>query len=156
MTVRRATPADRDALVEFNTAMAEETEDKQLSRERLTRGVQSVFEDSAKGFYLVAEANETVAGGLLVTREWSDWRNAYYWWIQSVYVLPQFRGQGVYARLHRYVEELATESGEVCAIRLYVDRDNARAKSVYSTLGMKPARYDFYEVDVACDTTDFA
>jgi GNAT superfamily N-acetyltransferase len=156
MTIRRATIDDLEALVHFNSAMAEETEGKQLSRDLLTRGVRAVFEDPAKGFYLLAETEGTAAGGLMVTVEWSDWRNAYFWWIQSVFVRPEFRGRGVYAMLHRHIEELAAATGDVCGIRLYVDRENARAKSVYERLGMTPARYDFYETELPGDGADFA
>jgi GNAT superfamily N-acetyltransferase len=143
--IRTATRDDRDALVRFNAAMARETEGKALSVETLQRGVDAVFADANKGFYLIADSGDRPAGALLVTTEWSDWRNAYFWWIQSVYVLPEYRRQGIYTQLHRHVETMAASRPDVCGIRLYVDRDNARAKTTYERLGMKPARYDFYE-----------
>ncbi len=143
--IRKATRDDRDALVDFNAAMARETEDKILSHETLSRGVDAVFADGSKGFYLIAESKKVPAGALLVTSEWSDWRNAYFWWIQSVYVVPDCRRQGVYTELHRHVETMAAARGDVCGIRLYVDHDNARAKVTYERVGMNPARYDLYE-----------
>ncbi|MFQ5511215.1 MAG: GNAT family N-acetyltransferase [Candidatus Krumholzibacteriia bacterium] len=155
ISIRRATINDLESIVAFNAAMAKETEARELSVEVLSRGVRSVLDDAAKGFYLVAETGGTTAGGLLVTDEWSDWHNAYYWWIQSVYVRPQFRGRGVYQRLHRVVEEMAAGQG-VCGIRLYVDRGNERAKNVYRRLGMTPARYEFYETSTPGDGPDFA
>jgi GNAT superfamily N-acetyltransferase len=143
--VRRAALADVDTLVRFNRAMAEETEGKELSRTVLSDGVRSVFEDPGKGFYLVAEANGTPVGSLLITYEWSDWRNATVWWIQSVYVQPERRGRGIYRILHRHVESLARSAGNVCGLRLYVDGGNSAAKAVYAKLGMVKSRYDLFE-----------
>jgi GNAT superfamily N-acetyltransferase len=143
--VRRAAPADVDALVRFNRAIAEETEGKELSQPVVSAGIRSVFEDPGKGFYIVAVAGGTPVGSLLVTREWSDWRNAYYWWIQSVYVRPEHRGRGIYTILHRYVEELARSEGNVCGLRLYVDSGNSAAKAVYGKMGMLKSRYDLFE-----------
>jgi GNAT superfamily N-acetyltransferase len=143
--IREATKDDRDALVRFNEAMAWETEEKSLARERLSAGVDAVLNDRSKGFYLIAAIEDQAAGGLLVTSEWSDWRNAFFWWIQSVYVEPRYRKTGVYKALHRKVEDLARLSGDVCGIRLYVDRDNTRAKATYEHLGMTEGRYNFYE-----------
>ena len=96
-------------------------------------------------FYLIAIIEYTPVGGLLVTPEWSDWRNAFFWWIQSVYVEPRFRKTGVYTALHRSVEDMARSRGDVCGIRLYVDQNNSRAKTVYRRLGMTKGRYEFYE-----------
>jgi GNAT superfamily N-acetyltransferase len=145
LTIRRAVRADTDTLVRFNLAMAEETEGKTLSPSVLGAGVRSVFDDPSKGFYVIAEAAGKPVGGLLVTPEWSDWRNAYYWWIQSVYVEPASRRHGVYTRLHRYVESAAKSALDVCGIRLYVDGNNAAARSVYERMGMARSRYDFFE-----------
>ena len=143
--IRKAMRDDRGALIDFNEALARETEDKTLSRDLLSEGVDAVFDDPEKGFYLIAEVGDQPAGGLLVTTEWSDWRNAYFWWIQGVYVIPSCRKMGVYTKLHRFVAETGRSRGDVCGIRLYVDRDNARAKATYERLGMTTSRYDFYE-----------
>lgn len=145
LKVRRATRNDREHIVRINVDLARETEDETLDPEKVSAGVDAVFTDATKGFYLVCECDGDVGGGLLVTTEWSDWRNQYYWWIQSVYVYPKFRKRGVYSALHRQVERLARHSGDVRAIRLYVDRHNRRAMATYEQLGMKPGRYNFYE-----------
>lgn len=147
LEIRKATPDDIDALVEFNQAMALETEGKSLAAETLAAGVRAVFDSPARGWYLVAVQDGVRVGGLLITPEWSDWRNADYWWIQSVYVRPEFRGRGVYSALHRRVEELARRDERVCGLRLYVDSDNSAAKAVYKKMGLAPSRYDLYEID---------
>ena len=145
VTIRKAVFSDVDALVRFNLAMATETEGKMLPLPLLAAGVRSVFDDPSKGFYVIAEEDGKPIGGLLVTPEWSDWRNAFYWWIQSVYVEPSSRKRGVYKRLQRHVESAARSAGNVCGLRLYVDGSNAAAKSVYEKLGMSASRYDFFE-----------
>ena len=98
-----------------------------------------------RGFYLVAEVAGAVAGCLLITYEWSDWRNRMFWWIQSVYVKPEFRGRGVYTALDGKVRELAAREGNVCGFRLYVHKGNARAQEVYRSLGMEETAYLVYE-----------
>lgn len=145
VTIRKAVVSDVDALVRFNLAMAAETEGKMLPLPLLAAGVRSVFDDPSKGFYVIAEEGGKPIGGLLVTPEWSDWQNAFYWWIQSVYVEPSSRKRGVYKRLQRHVESAARSAGNVCGLRLYVDGSNAAAKSVYEKLGMSASRYDVFE-----------
>lgn len=145
MKVRLAARADIDALVGFNQAMALETEGKVLETSVLTPGVAAVFDDANKGFYVVAEEGETVAGGLLVTFEWSDWRNKWFWWIQSVYVRPEHRGRSVYGQMYEFVKILADQRGNVCGFRLYVERENERAQRVYEKLGMHRSHYLAYE-----------
>ena len=145
--IRSATPGDVETLVAFQMDMASETEDKSLDPEALKRGVTAVFESSQRGFYLVAEARGQVVGDLLVTYEWSDWNNANRWWIQSVYVDRQWRRKGVYRALYGHVQEMARSTGEVCAIRLYVERGNLVGQRTYETLGMVQAPYYIYEVD---------
>jgi GNAT superfamily N-acetyltransferase len=154
MEIRRGRPGDRDALVAFNLAMAHETEGRELDRETVNSGVAAVFQSEDRGFYLVATSPggpdsrmSKIIGGLLITYEWSDWRNGVIWWIQSVYVEPGWRRRGVYRRLYETVKADALERGDVAGIRLYVERDNAVAHSVYGTLGMELARYDMYEDD---------
>ena len=146
MIIRTANEKDADALVDFNQAMAMETEGKALERETLTKGVNAVFRDPARGFYVVAEQDGQIAGGLMVTYEWSDWRNGWFWWIQSVYVRPEARGTGVYSRLYAFVQEKAENDPEgVCGFRLYVEKENERAMKVYEKLGMSECDYKMYE-----------
>ena len=145
--VRPAVGTDLNTLVDFNAAMARETEDKVLDRDRLRTGVAAVLQGKDRGFYLVAESDGRVVGQLLVTTEWSDWRNGYFWWIQSVYVHQDYRGRGVYRTLHRHVETEARRQSDVCGLRLYVVRDNLVAQEVYARLDMRQCRYDMYETD---------
>lgn len=143
--IRDAVREDADTLVEFNLQMAMETEAKRLDTRVLAAGVDAVFDDPARGFYLVAVVDGTVAGSLLVTTEWSDWRNGLFWWIQSVYVLPDFRRKGVYRALYREVRERAGRSSQVCGCRLYVERENHTAQEAYRRIGMKDAGYLVFE-----------
>ena len=145
MEIRLASRADTDALVEFNQAMALETEGKELAKEVLSPGVSAVFEDVNKGFYVVAEVDDSVVGGLLVTFEWSDWRNKWFWWIQSVYIRPEYRGRSIYRRMYEFVKMRADDRGNVCGFRLYVEHDNISAQRVYEKLGMERSNYLAYE-----------
>lgn len=143
--IRDAAPADAPALAEFNCLMALETEGVRLTPAVVRRGVEAVFADPARGFYAVAEIDHAVAAALLVTREWSDWRNAEWWWIQSVYVRAPHRRRGLYRALHRYVAARANAAGNVCGLRLYVERGNAVAQATYAALGMRETRYQLFE-----------
>lgn len=143
--VRLATSGDVATIVAFNEAMARETEDKGLSTERLRAGVAAVLSDPGRGVYRVALVDGREAGCLLITREWSDWRNAWFWWIQSVYVAPWARRRGVYVALHEEVRRAARAAGDVCGLRLYVDSENAGAMRTYERVGMHHARYEMYE-----------
>ncbi len=145
--VRDATTADADARAAFQQAMARETEGKSLDGGLLQKGVNSVFGAPEKGGYLVAEAEGRVVGSLLITVEWSDWRNATFWWIQSVFVDAQWRRKGVYRALHDHVLAAARATDGVCGVRLYVDKDNHGAQQTYQSLGMTKSHYDMYEVD---------
>jgi GNAT superfamily N-acetyltransferase len=142
---RRATPADISSIVQFQIAMAEETEDLKLDSQIVTGGVKAVFDDPARGQYYVAERDRLVIASLLITYEWSDWRNGPVWWIQSVYVLPEARRQGVYAGLYAFVKGFAEADPNVQGIRLYVDRRNSLAQTVYSRLGMNGEHYQVFE-----------
>ena len=144
MRIRLATPADAGALIEFNAAMALETEGKELLPDVIGAGVRSLLGNPAAGFYLLAEQDSAV-GSLMITKEWSDWRNGTFWWIQSVYVRPEFRRQGVYKTLYRHVQELASKDPAVCGFRLYVERENDRAQAAYGALGMKQTHYLVFE-----------
>ena len=141
ITVRAATPNDIPFLVDCNAAMALETEHKTLDREVLTHGTQAVFDDPRRGFYLVAERDGAPAGCLLVTYEWSDWRNGDWWWFQSVYVVHEARRHGVFRALYAEVERRARTTPNVVGLRLYVERDNARAQRTYLSLGMEEEPY---------------
>jgi len=143
--IRRATTQDVAALVAFNQAMALETEGKSLDTATLTNGVSAVLDSDSRGFYLVAEQNSEVIASLMVTYEWSDWRNANFWWVQSVYVKPEHRRRGLYRALYAEVKELAEAATGVCGYRLYVERDNTIAQQTYESLGMAPTDYFMYE-----------
>ncbi len=145
--VRQATQEDASTIVAFQQAMAQETEGKTLDAELLRRGVQSLFEYPERGFYLVAEADGKVIAGLMITYEWSDWRNATFWWIQSVYVDAHWRRKGVYQALHDHVHAIAGSRDDICGIRLYVERTNHVAQQTYNSLGMSKSHYDMYEID---------
>lgn len=145
MRIRRAEAGDAASLVDFNQKMALETEGKQLDAAVLEPGVRAVFSDPNKGFYVVAEDRGSIVGGLLVTFEWSDWRNKWFWWIQSVYIVPEARGNSIYSRLYEFVKAEAVEQGDVCGFRLYVERENVHAQKVYEKLGMKNSVYFMYE-----------
>jgi ribosomal protein S18 acetylase RimI-like enzyme len=145
--IRDGVAADAPLIAAFNAAMARETEALELDPNRLLAGVRAVFDDPAKGFYLLAEQDSEVIGQLLITYEWSDWRNGVFWWIQSVYVQPEARGRGVYNRLYREAVQRAERQGDVCGLRLYVERENERAQRVYRRLGMSPTAYRMYETD---------
>ena len=148
-TIRPACLDDLEALVSFNASMALETEGKTLDMELLRQGTRAVFDSSQKGFYLVAEVDGSLVGSLLVTYEWSDWRNGGFWWIQSVYVRPEWRRMGVYSAMHRWILDTARSRPDVCGVRLYVDRNNHAARKTYRSLGMSESHYDMFEEDFA-------
>jgi len=146
ISIRRATESDADAIVHFNQAMALETEGRELSPDTLKSGVLGLLRQPHFGYYLVAEnADTTISGGLMVTYEWSDWRNACFWWIQSVYVLPNFRRQGIYRSLYENVKDLAAKEGNICGFRLYVEKENHTAQQTYEKLGMSECDYRMFE-----------
>ena len=144
-TYREAKIRDLLTIVDFQLAMARETEGIELDLYVCTRGVEAVFEDRNLGRYFIAEEGERIVGSLLITPEWSDWRNGLVWWIQSVYVIPEFRGRGVYAGLYKFVQTLAGNTELVKGIRLYVDRRNTTAQEVYRRLGMNGDHYLVFE-----------
>jgi len=143
--IRHATHDDRDDLVRFQIAMAQESEDKGLDAAQLARGIAHLLNQPTEGFYLVAQINASNVGALMVTYEWSDWRDGRFWWIQSVYVDAKFRRRGVYSALHHYVRSAAKADPEACGIRLYVERENQAAQSTYLALGMLETRYRLFE-----------
>lgn len=143
--VRPAVAADAPAIVDFQVAMAAETEGLALDRPTVEMGVAAVFADAAKGRYWVAEAEGRVVGSLLTTFEWSDWRNATVLWIQSVYVVPEARGRGVYRALHEHLKQAVETSPDLAGLRLYADHRNAAAQRVYERLGMSREHYAMFE-----------
>lgn len=144
-SIRPARRADAAAIAGFNTAMAKETEGKELIPEVIGAGVAKLLETPALGFYLVAEAAGKPIACLLITNEWSDWRNGLFWWIQSVYVVTEWRRKGVYRTLYDHVREMAKSEPGVCGFRLYVEKDNAAGHRTYSSLGMELTHYQIYE-----------
>lgn len=144
LIIRRAELKDANIVSEFNQKMAWETEDKQLDPSIVNKGVNSLINNPAYGFYLVAEIEGEVVGSLMITTEWSDWRNGVFWWIQSVYVRPDYRRQGIYRELYDAVKQQAKTSN-VCGFRLYVEKENFTAQKTYQTLGMSETHYLVYE-----------
>ena len=145
LMIRKAAPADADAISRFNQAMALETEGKTLIPELVDAGVRRLLSDPALGFYVVAADGDAIVACLLVTHEWSDWRNGLFWWIQSVFVERGWRRQGVYSSLYEHVQELAAADPQVCGFRLYVEQDNVIAQQAYAALGMGATDYLIYE-----------
>ncbi len=143
--VRPANSADIDALCAFNAAMALETEGRELDSETLRTGVGKGLADPSRARYFVAERGAAVVGCLMLTQEWSDWRAGFWWWIQSVYVLPDQRRTNVYRTLHAHVLELARSDAEVIGLRLYVERGNSGAQRTYLAQGMVDAHYCVFE-----------
>jgi ribosomal protein S18 acetylase RimI-like enzyme len=145
LRVRVAQPGDAKAIVEFQLRMARETEDLELDPGTVTRGVAAVFADPGKGAYWVAERAGEVVGGLLTTFEWSDWRNGVVLWIQSVYVVPEERGRGVYRALYEHLRRRVEADSDLKGIRLYVEKRNEAAQRVYERLGMTREHYEMFE-----------
>jgi len=142
---REAVPDDAGSIVDFQVAMARETEDVELDRETLSRGVAAVFANNSLGRYFVATEEDDVIASLLITYEWSDWRAGTVWWIQSVYVVPSFRRRGVYAGLYNHVKTMVEGDAGIRGIRLYVDERNKDAQQVYARLGMNGEHYRVFE-----------
>ena len=167
--MRQARPSDVAIIAEFNVRMALETEQRRLDPARVHAGVAALLSDPAKGTYFLAEARSadsparekispnakaaggdspcSVAGQLLITYEWSDWRNGNFWWLQSVYVAEPFRGKSVFRTLFSHVQEIAKASKDVCGLRLYMDSHNSSARQTYERLGMKQTSYEIFEID---------
>ena len=143
--VRNATIDDAEALARFNRNMAMETENLSLIPAVILSGVKAVFDNPARGFYVVAELQNKIVASLLVTTEWSDWRNGELWWIQSVYVVREWRRQGLYRLLYQHVKQLADLDQNVCGFRLYVEHENKIAQHTYSELGMIETPYKMFE-----------
>lgn len=143
--LRKGQSSDLAALVQFNQAMALETEGLALDEALLKRGVSTLLSDPTKGFYLVAEMDGEIVGSLMVTFEWSDWRAMNYYWVQSVYIRPENRRQGIYGKLYQQVKDIAAKHGGAASFRLYVEQDNIKAQQTYQALGMEQSYYKMYE-----------
>lgn len=149
--IRPATAADAPTIAQFNSNMAWETEERKLDPSRVLGGVRALLNEPARGSYFIAEVSENgraiLAGQLLITHEWSDWRNGDFWWIQSVYVAEPYRNRGIFRALYQHVHDLARRDKDVCGIRLYMDAHNDRARAAYERLGMKRTDYQVFEID---------
>jgi ribosomal protein S18 acetylase RimI-like enzyme len=143
--VRLADRGDADTIVKFNVAMALETEHKELLLPVVTRGVRALFENPQHGFYLVAETADEVVGCLMITYEWSDWRCGVFWWLQSVYVKPEFRRRGVFRKLYEFLRVRAAQGAEVCGFRLCFEQSNQAAQTTYGKIGMTKTSYGVFE-----------
>jgi len=151
LTIRPAVRDDVDSIVAFSAAMAMETEQRRLDQARLREGTQSLLTTPSLGFFMVAEVQvaqrPVLVGQLMITYEWSDWRNGVFWWIQSVYVDPNWRRRGVFRRMHEAVVSQAKADPKVCGIRLYVEQENHMAETVYQRVGLALSAYKVYEED---------
>jgi len=147
LSIREAGLGDAEVIARFNLAMAQETEGRTLDEAVARRGVERALREDLGARYFLAERGGAIAGQMMITREWSDWRDGMFWWIQSVYVEPGHRRRGVFAGLYRHVEALARADLGVCGLRLYVEHRNAIARHTYEKLGMSGAGYDVFEVD---------
>ena len=145
MIIRQANETDSASIVDFQLAMAMETEQLQLHESTVIKGVAAVFADPSKGIYYVAETDEKVVGSLLTTFEWSDWRNGTVLWIQSVYVRPEFRKRSIFSRLYKHIQEKVALNPDLMGIRLYADKTNTAAHGVYKHLGMTAEHYQMFE-----------
>lgn len=145
VTIREAIYTDAEFIIHFQRSMAAETEKISLDENSATKGVNAVLKDSNKGTYIVAESDEKVIASLLLTNEWSDWRNGVILWIQSVYVLPEFRDRGVFRQMYGFVKSKVESDEKIMGIRLYVDNTNIVAQKVYASLGMNGDHYTTFE-----------
>lgn len=146
--IREARSTDANQIAEFNRRLAEETESKSLDPSTVLSGVQALLDAPEQGRYYVADADDELVGQLLLTYEWSDWRNGRFWWIQSVYVSARHRRRGVFSALYGHVEQLARLDPAVCGLRLYVEEHNASALETYRALGMSPTGYHVLEIEL--------
>ena len=145
LSIRQANAADAAVIVEFNRLLAEESEGKALDVAVLERGVSAGLADARKSVYFLAEEDGVAVGQIMFTTEWSDWRNGWFWWIQSVYVRPQARRSGVFRALFERVAQAARADGQVIGLRLYVERHNRVAQETYRRMGMEAAGYLVFE-----------
>lgn len=143
--IRIATIDDCDTITLFNTNLAQETEGIELDKETLKRGVKTTISSPDKGVYFVYEEDNQIIGQMMITNEWSDWRNGYFWWIQSVYIHQDHRKKGVFQSLYNHIKNLVEQDSSLCGLRLYVENKNETAKETYKKLGLKETYYLLYE-----------
>lgn len=143
--IEKATEAEAGRIAEFQVLMARETEGIELDAEVVNSGVGAVFDDPGKGFYLVARDEHQVVASLMITHEWSDWRARTVWWIQSLYVIPEYRRQGVFRLMYQWIQDRISQDQSIGGIRLYVDNTNTRAQKVYESIGMSGGHYRVFE-----------
>ncbi len=145
INIRCSNSNDIKTIVDFQLKMAKETENMDLNLDILNKGVSALYNDSSKGIYYVAESDHKIIASLMTTYEWSDWRNGMVLWIQSVYVLPEYRGKGVYKRMYEFLQNKVKQDPELLGLRLYVEKDNFNAQQVYKKTGMDGEHYKMFE-----------
>lgn len=145
INIRRAEPKDIPFIIEFQKKMAFETENIRLDDPAVETGVNTVFKDTSKGFYIIAEDDGNVIASLMLTPEWSDWRNGYFLWIQSLYVLTAHRNKGVFKKIYEFTKKLILSGNNYFGLRLYVEMNNTLAQEVYTKVGMDGNHYKMYE-----------
>ena len=145
LLIRSAGKEDLETIAQFNVLMAQETENKSLDESIVSKGVANLFTQPNFGFYLVAEQDKEIAACLLITYEWSDWRNGLFWWIQSVYVTKNYRCRGIFRKMYEHLITLSNEKDDVCGLRLYVEKDNRHAQQTYRSMGMSETDYCLFE-----------
>lgn len=143
--VRKARFEESDTIINFNINMAKETENIELPYEKIAPGVRGLFSNPEYGFYIVAEIDGEIAASMMITYEWTDWRNGIFWWIQSVYVREEFRRKGIYSKMYEWVKDQVKSKKDVFGFRLYVEKENINAQKTYEALGMKETVYKMYE-----------
>ena len=143
--IRKARREDAEVIAGFNQSMAMETEGRYLDDAVIGPGVKGLLENPERGFYLIVEVGQLPVACLLVTYEWSDWRNGMFWWIQSVNVIKDFRRQGIYRRMYEHLKQMAETEGGICGFRLYAENENQRAHATYRAMGMDKCRYQMFE-----------
>ena len=145
ITVKEANPGDENVIVDFQLRMAKETEQIDLDRDIVNKGVNAVLNSPGKGIYFVAESGNKIIASLLITFEWSDWRNGNVYWIHSIYVLPEFRKKGVFKTMYLHLKNIAQKDKNIVGLRLYVDKTNTNARKVYEIMGMDGDHYMLFE-----------
>ena len=143
--IRDASILESEIIINFQTNMALETENLKLEKSSVRKGINAVFKDSSKGKYYVAEENDRIVGSLLTTFEWSDWKNGIILWIQSVYIIPEYRRKGIFKKMYSYLKKMVEESNGLIGLRLYVNKTNIIAQKTYEKIGMDSEHYKLYE-----------